>query len=145
MNWLTKANAALNRIPTVAWMVLIIVVLVLLLSLNQQQAEKLPLSHLPGLYQSDLAAVSDVYYDAQMYTDGSYEITRVEKIEGGGAVQTVISTGTYEALEYGYRMEDSTTGAWQAITLDHTGFYWRDAELDRLTHFHQFAVYGVKF
>ena len=68
----------------------------------------------------------------------------MEKIEGGGAVQTVISTGTYEALEYGYRMEDSTTGAWQAITLDHTGFYWRDAELDRLTHLHQFAAYGVK-
>ena len=48
-------------------------------------------------------------------------------------------------MEFGYRMEDGTTGEWQAVTLDHTGFYWRDAELDRLTHFHQFAVYGVKF
>mgnify|MGYP002578792098 CR=1 FL=1 len=62
-----------------------------------------------------------------------------------GAKDTVISTGIYEAMEFGYWMEDGTTGEWQAITLDHTGFYWRDAALDRLTHFHQFAVYGVKF
>ena len=68
----------------------------------------------------------------------------VWKTGDGGSKDTVISTGTYEAMEFGYWMEDGTTGEWQAITLDHTGFYWRDAELDRLTHFHQFAVYGVK-
>lgn len=144
MNWLTKANAALNRIPALAWIAVIIVVLTLMLSLNHQQAEKLPLDHVAGLYQSDMAAVADIYYNAQMYTDGRYEITRVEDTSDG-AKNTVISTGTYEALEFGYWMEDSTTGEWQTITLDHTGFYWRDAELDRLTHFHQFAVYGVKF
>lgn len=144
MNWLAKANAAINRIPAVAWIVLIIVMLALMLSLNQQQAEKLPLEYVAGLYQSDMAAGADIYYNAQMYTDGRYEITRVEDT-GDGAKNTVISTGTYEALEFGYWMEDSTTGEWQTITLDHTGFYWRDAALDRLTHFHQFAVYGVKF
>ena len=138
MNWLSKANAAMNRIPALAWIAVIIVVLALMLSLNHQQAEKLPLEHVAGLYQSDMAAVADVYYNAQMYTDGRYEITRVEKTDDG-AKDTVISTGIYEA------MEDGTTGEWQAITLDHTGFYWRDAALDRLTHFHQFAVYGVKF
>lgn len=116
MNWLSKANAAMNRIPALAWIVVIIVVLALMLSLNHQQAEKLPLEHVAGLYQSDMAAVADVYYNAQMYTDGRYEITRVEKTDDG-AKDTVISTG----------------------------FYWRDAALDRLTHFHQFAVYGVKF
>ena len=144
MNWLSKANAAMNRIPALAWIAVIIVVLTLMLSLNHQQAEKLPLDHVAGLYQSDMAAVADIYYNAQMYTDGRYEITRVEDTSDG-AKNTVISTGTYEALEFGYWMEDSTTGEWQTITLDHTGFYWRDAELDRLTHFHQFAVYGVKF
>ena len=144
MNWLTKANAALNRIPALGWIAVIIVVLALMLSLNHQQAEKLPLEHVAGLYQSDMAAVADVYYNAQMYTGGRYEITRVEKTDDG-AKDTVISTGIYEAMEFGYWMEDGTTGEWQAITLDHTGFYWRDAELDRLTHFHQFAVYGVKF
>ena len=75
MNWLSKANAAMNRIPALAWIVVIIVVLALMLSLNHQQAEKLPLEHVAGLYQSDMAAVADVYYNAQMYTDGRYEIT----------------------------------------------------------------------
>lgn len=145
MNWLSKANAAMNRIPAIAWIVVIIVVLALMLSLNHQQAEKLPLEHAAGLYQSDMAASADISYIAQMYTDGRYEITRTEDTGDGGSKDTVISTGTYEAMEFGYWMEDGTTGKWQAITLDHTGFYWRDAELDRLTHFHQFAVYGVKF
>lgn len=144
MNWLTKANAALNRIPALAWIAVIIVVLALMLSLNQQQAEKLPLEHVAGVYQSDMAAGADISYFAHMYTDGRYEVTRVEDTGDGGSKDTVISTGTYEAMEFGYWMEDSTTGAWQAITLDHTGFYWRDAELDRLTHLHQFAAYGVK-
>ena len=144
MNWLAKANAALNRIPALAWIAAIIVVLVLMISLNQQQAEKLPLEHVAGLYQSDMAAGADIYYNAQMYADGRYEITRVEDTGDGGSKDTVISTGTYSALEFGYLMEDETTGEDQAITLDHTGFYWRDAELNRLTHFHQFAVYGVK-
>ena len=45
MNWLSKANAAMNRIPALAWIVVIIVVLALMLSLNHQQAEKLPLEH----------------------------------------------------------------------------------------------------
>ncbi len=71
MNWLTKANAALNRIPALAWIAAIIVVLVLMISLNQQQAEKLPLEHVAGLYQSDMAAGADIYYNAQMYTDGT--------------------------------------------------------------------------
>ena len=75
MNWLSKANAAMNRIPALAWITVIIVVLALMLSLNHQQAEKLPLEHVAGLYQSDMAAVADVYYNAQMYTDGRYEIT----------------------------------------------------------------------
>ena len=144
MNWLTKANAALNRIPALAWIAGIIVVLVLMLSLNHQQAEKLPLEHVAGVYQSDMAASADISYFAQMYTDGKYEITRVERTGDDSSKDTVISTGTYEAMEFGYMLEDSTTGEHQAITLDHTGFYWRDAELDRLTHFHQFAVYGVK-
>ena len=145
MNWLTKANAALNRIPALAWIAVIIVVLALMLSLNQQQAEKLPLEHVAGVYQSDMAAGADISYFAHMYTDGRYEVTRVEDTGDGGSKDTVISTGTYEAMEFGYWMEDSTSGEWQTITLDHTGFYWRDAELDRLTHFHQCAVYGVKF
>lgn len=42
MNWLSKANAAMNRIPVLAWIAVIIVVLALMLSLNHQQAEKLP-------------------------------------------------------------------------------------------------------
>ena len=135
MNWLSKANAAMNRIPALAWIAVIIVVLALMLSLNHQQAEKLPLEHVAGLYQSDMAASADISYIAQMYTDGRYEITRTEDTGDGGS----------KAMEFGYWMEDGTTGEWQAITLDHTGFYWRDAALDRLTHFHQFAVYGVKF
>ena len=49
MNWLSKANAAMNRIPALAWIVVIIVVLALMLSLNHQQAEKLPLEHVAGL------------------------------------------------------------------------------------------------
>ena len=78
MNWLSKANAAMNRIPALAWIVVIIVVLALMLSLNHQQAEKLPLEHAAGLYQSDMAASADISYIAQMYTDGRYEITRTE-------------------------------------------------------------------
>ena len=84
MNWLSKANAAMNRIPALAWIVVIIVVLALMLSLNHQQAEKLPLEHVAGLYQSDMAGVADVYYNAQMYTDGRYEITRTENTDDGG-------------------------------------------------------------
>ena len=76
MNWLSKANAAMNRIPALAWIAVIIVVLALMLSLNHQQAEKLPLEHAAGLYQSDMAASADISYIAQMYTDGRYEITR---------------------------------------------------------------------
>mgnify|MGYP000793736940 CR=1 FL=1 len=78
MNWLSKANAAMNRIPALAWIAVIIVVLALMLSLNHQQAEKLPLEHAAGLYQSDMAASADISYIAQMYTDGRYEITRTE-------------------------------------------------------------------
>ena len=68
------ASAAGLKIQT-SMVVTIIVVLALMLSLNHQQAEKLPLEHVAGLYQSDMAAVADVYYNAQMYTDGRYEIT----------------------------------------------------------------------
>lgn len=39
-------------------------------------------------------------------------------------------------------MEETVTGRWQAITLDHVGFYWTDQDLNRLTHFRQFSVYG---
>ena len=102
MNWLSKANAAMNRIPALAWIAVIIVVLALMLSLNHQQAEKLPLEHAAGLYQSDMAASADISYIAQMYTDGRYEITRTEDTGDGGSKDTVISTGTYEAMEFGY-------------------------------------------
>ena len=102
MNWLSKANAAMNRIPALAWIAVIIVVLALMLSLNLQQAEKLPLEHVAGLYQSDMAASADISYIAQMYTDGRYEITRTEDTGDGGSKDTVISTGTYEAMEFGY-------------------------------------------
>ena len=64
-----------------------------------------------------MAASADISYIAQMYTDGRYEITRTEDTGDGGSKDTVISTGTYEAMEFGYWMEDGTTGEWQAITL----------------------------
>ena len=60
MNWLSKENSAMNRIPALAWIVVIIVVLALTVSLNHQQAEKLPLEHVAGLYQSDMAASADI-------------------------------------------------------------------------------------
>ena len=85
MNWLSKANAVMNRIPALAWIAVIIVVLALMLSLNHQQAEKLPLEHVAGLYQSDMAASADISYIAQMYTDGRYEITRTEDTGDGGS------------------------------------------------------------
>ena len=40
-------------------------------------------------------------------------------------------------------MEETETGKWQAITLDHIGFYWTDQELNQLTHFCQHVAYGV--
>ena len=40
MNWLSKANAAMNRIPALAWIVVIIVVLALMLSLSTTSRQK---------------------------------------------------------------------------------------------------------
>ena len=130
-----------DGIPGTVWLVLIVALLAVMLSLNGQQAKQLPLSHIAGVYQSDTAVGADIYYNAQLYIDGRYEVFRIEK-NGGDTTTTTVSEGTYQAMEYGYLMEETVTGRWQAITLDHVGFYWTDQDLNRLTHFRQFSVYG---
>ena len=132
-----------DHIPVFFWIAVIAVVLMVMLSLNSQQAKKLPLYQVAGFYQSDTAIGAKIYYNAQLYTDGRYEVSRVENKETGAST-TVISKGTYEAMDYGYLMVDVTTDRWQAITLDHVGFYWTDQELNRLTHFRQCSAYGRK-
>lgn len=132
-----------SHIPVSFWIGLITVILAVMLSLNSQQAEKLPLSHIAGFYQSDTAIGAEIYYNAQLYTDGTYEVYRIEKKEERVST-TSISKGTYEEMNYGYLMKDVTTDRWQAITLDHIGFYWTDQELNRLTHFRQCSAYGRK-
>lgn len=140
---LEKFQKSLNRVPSLVWIIIIVIILALSISINRQQAEKLPLSQPAGLYQSDTAVSAKIYYNAQLLTDGSYEISRVERQGDGSSAEAVISKGVYTAMPYGYLMEESATGKWQAITLDHTGFYWTDQELDQLTHFNRHASYGT--
>ena len=142
-NHIEKCRTNLNRIPSIAWIVIIVILLVLMISINRQEAEKLPLSQSAGLYQSDTAVSAKTYYNAQLFADGNYEISRVERKEDGSSTETVISKGVYTAIPYGCLMVDIETGKWQAITLDTTGFYWIDQELNQLTHFSQYASYGT--
>lgn len=44
MNWLSKANAAMNRIPALAWIAGIIVVLALMLSSTTSRQKSCPWS-----------------------------------------------------------------------------------------------------